>query len=519
MAGAKPKAPVRSRAVKPPRAIAWLAETLAGLPDAALITRDRWEAGGAEIFFANAMFGTLTGYAPEELVGRSTLILHGAKTDLLGPGSSRSPLTGRLEASEGWLYRKNGTPFYAAWDSSAIRHQGKEAGARLFIYRDASEVKRLQQALQHSQKLDTVGQLASGVAHDFNNLLSIINGYCEIMSGKLAGAAAAQKDLQEIHRAGLKAAGIARQILEFSRRSETEVRAVNANTLIREIADILRRVVGDAVRVELRLDSDLGNMRIDPTQFQQVLLNLCFNARDAMPAGGKLTLHTTRREFGPGRPPPPGFRPGPCVLVEISDTGAGMDAAVQRRIFEPFFTTKPHGTGLGLPTVQGIVRQAEGVITVRSEIGAGTTFEIFLPETPEPEQLFSTALAPLPATRGTEPVWLIDSNEVLRKMVSGILSVDGYVLREFPSPEDAVAAIAAARTLPQLLLVDSNTPAAVDLARKLREKQNRLKVLSTAVDPPTRALKEFPAKNLAHLPKPFAISALLRAVRALLDAR
>ncbi len=519
MARAQPKTPARPRVVKPPRAVAWLAETLAGLPDAALITRDRWEGGGAEIFFANDRFGLLTGYAPAELVARSTLIFHGAKTDLLTPGSSRAPSPARLEAGEGWLYRKNGQPFYAAWDSSAIRHQGREVGARLFIYRDASEVKRLQEALQHSQKLDTVGQLAGGVAHDFNNLLSIINGYCEIMSGKIAAVPAAQKDLQEIHRAGLKAAGIARQILEFSRRQETEVRAVNANTLIREIADILRRVVGDAVRVELRLDSGLGNMRVDPTQFQQVLLNLCFNARDAMPAGGKLTFHTSRREFGPGRPPPHGLRPGPCVSVQVTDTGAGMDEAVRRRIFEPFFTTKPHGTGLGLPTVQGIVRQAEGAITVTSTPGAGTTFEIFLPETPEPEQLFSTALAPLPATRGTEAVWLVDPNDVLRKMVAGILSVDGYQVREFPAPAEAIAALTGTPALPQVLLLDSSASSAGELARKLRDRQRQLKVLSMSVDPPGRTLKDFPGKNLAHLPKPFAISALLRAVRVLLDTR
>jgi PAS domain S-box-containing protein len=517
MARAQPKTPARPRQVKPPRAVAWLAETLADLPDAALITRDRWEGGGAEIFFANDMFGALTGYAPGELSGRSTLIFHGSKTDLLAPGSSRAPSPGRLERGEGWLYRKSGAPFFAAWDSSPVRRQGKEVGARVFIYRDASEVKRLQDALQHSQKLDTVGQLASGVAHDFNNLLSIINGYCEIMSGKLAAVPAAQKDLQEIHRAGLKAAGIARQILEFSRRPETEVRAVNANTLIREIADILRRVVGESVRVELRLDSGLGNMRVDPTQFQQVLLNLCFNARDAMPQGGKLTLHTSRKEFGLGNHPPQGLRPGPAVSVQVTDTGSGMDEAVRRRIFEPFFTTKPHGTGLGLPTVQGMVRQAEGVITVKSAPGAGTTFEIFFPETPEPEQLFSTALAPLPVTRGTESIWLVDPNDGIRKMVAGILSVDGYRVREFPTPAEAMAAIAGTQPLPQVLLVESGTSSAGELARKLREKQNHLKVLSMSVDPPARTLKEFPAKNLAHLPKPFAISALLRAVRVLLD--
>jgi PAS domain S-box-containing protein len=491
-----------------PAELMFLAEALSALPDAILLTRGNWSAGGAEIVWANPAFCQFSGYEARELAGQNTRMLHGPKTELLAP-AAKNPAAG-----ESWLHRKDGGPVYAAWNFSPVTHEGHDTGFLLGLYRDMSETRRLQEALLHSQKLDTVGHLAGGVAHDFNNLLSIINGYCEIMSGKLAGAPAAQKDLQEIHRAGLKAAGIARQILEFSRRHETEARAVNANTLIREIADILRRVVGDAVKVELRLDSDLGNMRIDPTQFQQVLLNLTFNARDAMPQGGRLTIRTGRHQGGTA-----GLPTGDFLSVRVTDTGAGMDESLQTRIFEPFFTTKPHGTGLGLPTVLNIVKHAGGAVSVHSAPGRGTTFEIILPETPEMEQLFSAPLGALPATQGTERIWLIESDDVLRKMVAGILSVDGYTVRDFATPAEVLAGGVAAEEPPQLLLVDCGANDALELVRRLHGRNPLLKLLSFSVDSPVGQLPEFSSKSLAHLSKPFALSTLLRLARGLLDNR
>ncbi|MBI2518017.1 MAG: PAS domain S-box protein [Opitutae bacterium] len=491
-----------------PAELTLIAEALSALPDAILLTLDNWSTGGAEIVWANPAFSQFSGYSAAELAGHNTRVLHGPKTELLAP-AVKNPAAG-----ESWLHRKDGTPVYATWNFSPVTHEGRETGYLLGLYRDTSETRRLQEALLQSQKLDTVGHLASGVAHDFNNLLSIINGYCEIMSGKITGVPAALKDLQEIHRAGLKAAGIARQILEFSRRHETESRAVNANTLIREIADILRRVVGDAVKVELRLDSDLGNMRIDPTQFQQVLLNLTFNARDAMPQGGRLTIRTGRHQGGTA-----GLPAGDFLSVRVTDTGAGMDEALQARIFEPFFTTKPHGTGLGLPTVLNIVKHAGGAVAVQSAPGRGTTFEVILPETPEMEQLFGAPLGALPATKGTERIWLVEADDVLRKMVSGILTVDGYAVRDFAAPADVPLAGAEAPEPPQLLLIDCGSYGALDLVRRLHDRNRLMKLLSFSVDSPVGRLPEFSSKALAHLPKPFALSTLLRLARGLLDNR
>ncbi len=506
MARTKPPSPLpRRNSATPfanlPRELSSLTGALSALPQAALLTRDRWEEGGVEIIWANSACAALTGYTAGQLSGRNTRLFHGLKTEL---GTGDWPASG-----EGWLHRRDSDAFYATWNFSPVRHGRKATGYLLALYRDTSETHRLQEALLHSQKLDTVGQLAGGVAHDFNNLLSIINGFCEILSGKLAAVPAARKDLQEIHRAGLQASGIARQILEFSRRQETEARVVNANTLIREIADILRRIVGDGVAVELRLASDLGNMRIDPTQFQQALLNLCFNARDAMPRGGKLTIRTCRVAENGG-----GAIPTGRVAVQITDSGTGMKPGIRRRIFEPFFTTKPHGTGLGLPTVLGIVNRAGGSITVQSKPGAGTTFELCFRETAEAEQVFSpVTLSALPATGGTETIWLMEADEVLRKMVAGILTADGYVVSEFSQPADIPDTGA-----PALLMVDCGASTAGALAHRVHARNPQLRVLSLSVESPAAALGDFPSRTVTHLPKPFAMSALLRAVRGLLDA-
>jgi len=482
---------------------------LESLPEAALITRDKWEGAGVEILAANTRFATLCGYGVAELVGRNTRLLHGPKTEVLTPRAGRAA-TERLLAGEGWLYRHDGTAFFAGWNFSPLGE-----GLLVAVFRDLSEVRRLQEAMFHSQKLDTVGQLTGGVAHDFNNLLSIINGYCEIMSAKLTAVPAAQKDLEEIHRAGQKAARLARQILEFTRRQETEARVVNPNTLIREIADILRRVVGEAVKVELRLASDLGNTRIDPTQFQQVLLNLCFNARDAMPQGGKLTVRTANHTQSA---PSADLRAGDYVMLQVTDTGTGMDEATLARMWEPFFTTKPHGTGLGLPMAFAVVKSCEGRITVRSKPGVGTTFEVLLPETPEPEQVYSTMIPALPGARGSEVLWLVEEDEVLRKMVSGILAVDGYKVREFSTIAGAIAGVGKG-SAPHLLLIDAGVADAVKLIHLLAAKCPRLRVLAVSVDSPASALRDFPPRSFAHLPKPFALSTLLRSVRGLLDAR
>ena len=502
-----------ARATKSPAATPAQLAAVAALPDPAIITRDQWEKGGVEIIYANPGFCQLTGYSAAELVGKNTRLLHGPKTDLAllqhgQPGHQRS--------GEGWLCRKDGTPFFARWNFS-LPATGPD-GQLVALYHDQSEVKRLREALLQSQKLDTVGLLASGVAHDFNNLLSVINGYCEILSGKIARVPGAQKDLDEIHRAGLKAAAIARQILEFSRRQEMEVKVINYNTLIREITEIIRRVAGEAIELELRLDSDLGNARIDPTQFQQVLLNLCFNAREAMPRGGKLAIRTYNHQVSTAADRRAAeMQPGLYAVMRVTDTGHGMEPGTLGSIFQPFFTTKLRGTGLGLATVLGIIRQHDGHIAVQSTPGQGTAFEVFLPETPEPEQIIPVKLASLPVTRGTETLLIIEEDEVLRKMIAGILATDGYNVTDVATADAAATIIAGSGLKPQLVLANCDARA-VALMHKLHAKNPALRLISVSAESPAAALPEFSPKAVVHLPKPFALSKLVLSVRTLLDA-
>jgi CheY-like chemotaxis protein len=271
--------------------------------------------------------------------------------------------------------------------------------------------------------------------------------------------------------------------------------------------------------VELRLASDLGNARIDPAHFQRVLLNLCFNAHEAMPRGGKLTIHTcNHRVTGPADRRVPEMRDGLYTVMQVTDTGLGIEPVALKNIFEPFFTTKVRGTGLGLPTVLGIVRENGGHIAVQSRLGAGTTFEIFLPETAEPEQTSVTKLGTLPAMRGTESVLIIEADDILRKMIAGILATDGYRVTEAATIDSAAAAITQTGLSPQLVLLHSHTKAGAALVRRLHAANPRLRVISTSANSPGTLLPDFPAGALVHLPKPFALSTLLLKARGLLDA-
>lgn len=486
---------------------------IAHLPEAAIISIGGWSNGGTGILYCNDAFCRLTGYVAAELEGLNSRLLHGPRTDLAGLRLARQPGHAPDEGSgEGWLYRKSGAEFFARWNFRPLNTTPD--GPMIVVFHDHSEFWRQREALLQSQKLDTVGLLASGVAHDFNNLLSVINGYCEILMPKVANQPEVEKEVKEIHRAGLQAAAVARQILEFSRRQDTEPTVVNFNTLIREVSEILRRVCGDSIELELRLASDLGNTRINPTHFQQVLLNLCFNARDAMPSGGRLVLRTYNHTIvTPLRASRPALGAGSHVALEVTDQGTGMTPAVLGRIFEPFYTTKVHGTGLGLAISQGIVRQAHGHIAVRSTPGQGTTFEVLLPETAEPEQPTLATLERLPATAGTEAVLLVEREDTLRRMIAGILATDGYSVTEAATPDEA----ARRGPSPQLVIADLDHAPARTLVAQLQAAHPGLKLIDVGERAPV--LPDFAPNAVAHLPKPFALSALLQQIRALLDAR
>ena len=476
---------------------------------------------GLKILFVNGSFCAMTGHAADELIGQPHGLLHADPTDIerlrrwlprARPGES---LTG-----EGFLQRGDGGTISAAWSIDPLFNARGRLTHVIATYRDQTEKRRLQEALVHSQRLDAVGRLAGGVAHDFNNLLSVINGYCEMLAAHVAANPQALREVAEIHNAGRKAAALTQQLLAFSRRQPFNACILNLNTLVRENAEILRRLLGTAGQLELELAADLPNVRTDPAQFQQVLLNLVLNARDALRDNGRIVVSTALRDVRPEQNRrATDVPPGRYAVLTVSDNGTGMDAETQKHLFEPFFTTKPEGkgTGLGLALVYGVVQQSGGYIWARSALLVGSTFEVVLPATAEPVADAPPAIAPLTSLRGSENVLLIEEDDVVRKMVAGILTADGYRVAAADSFANAGRDVAAMR--PVQLLIGPMVGDADKYVRRLVEMHPGLRVLCTGQGEECRTpLPWLPAERQAMLTKPYALSELLRAARTLLDA-
>lgn len=517
------KKTTRTAPARSPVPPALLAAALRAQGDGVVISRIGRDASRPKIVFANDSFLAMTGCTLAELTERPQLALHADKGDLAKLREwSRKAEPGRLLSGEGYLLRRDGSTLYSTWNFSAVPNPRGRPVHLITSYRDTTEKRRLQEALVHSQRLDAVGRLAGGVAHDFNNLLSVINGYCEMLAAQVADRPQALREVNEIHRAGLRAATLTRQLLAFGRRQPMDARVINFNRIVQDNAEIMARLIGSAGRLELQLAKDLGNVRADPTQFQQVLLNLVINARDALRDRGVITISTSNREIKPGlNRRVTDAPPGRYVSLAVTDNGTGMDAETQKHLFEPFFTTKPEGkgTGLGLALVYGIVQQSNGYILVRSAVLAGSTFEILLPEAREPEQAAAIAkpIAPLPATRGHETLLLIEEDAVVRKMVSGMLTADGYRVLSAAAPDEA-ADLARQSDRPVELMIGALEDAGEALARELHQMDADLRLLCIGNHGEATGVDWLPANRQATLTKPFALSEVLRSVRALLDA-
>lgn len=325
---------------------------------------------------------------------------------------------------------------------------------------DITDRRQIEEQFRQSQKMESVGRLAGGVAHDFNNLLTVINGYSELVLASLPENVPLRAPIEEVRKAGERASSLTRQLLAFSRRQLLQPQVLDLNALVRDTERMLRRMIGEDVRLHTVLAADLSPIQADPGQITQVLLNLAVNARDAMPNGGQLTLETSNvtldEEYAASNPD---SRPGSFVQLAVSDNGVGMDPETQEHLFEPFFTTKPQGvgTGLGLSTVYGIVTQSGGWIRVHSQKSAGTTFKIFLPPAAAPV----TAPQPSPAVRGELPqgtVLVVEDQESVRRLTSEMLALLGLRVLEAGSGSQALA-LADAHTGPiDLLLTDVVMP-------------------------------------------------------------
>jgi two-component system cell cycle sensor histidine kinase/response regulator CckA len=386
------------------------------------------------------------------------------------------------------------------------------------------ERKRLEQQLRQAQKMEAIGQLAGGIAHDFNNLLGVIIGYSEMLLEQMEGDAPTRKPAEEINRAGKRAASLTRQLLAFSRRQVLEPKVMSLNVAVTEVEIMLQRLIGEDVNLQTSLDPAIGSVKADPGQIEQVILNLVVNARDAMPRGGKLLLETSNVELD-GRATklhPPMFA-GQFVVLTVTDTGIGMDSETQAHIFEPFFTTKElgKGTGLGLATVYGVVRQSGGFVRVHSEPGQGAQFKVYLPLVQDTVETRENRSGHVTNDFGTETILLAEDSEPLRELICMILRNHGYTVLE---AGDGAAALRIANQHSgpiHLLVTDVIMPGigGHELSESLKSMRRDLRVLYVSgYTDDTMMRHGVSDANVAILPKPFTPKDLTRKVRDVLDA-
>jgi signal transduction histidine kinase len=390
--------------------------------------------------------------------------------------------------------------------------------------RAEEERSRLEAQLLQSQKLESIGRLAGGIAHDFNNLLTVINGYSELAIQLLRESDPLRSSLQEIHTAGERAAKLTRQLLAFSRRQVIAPRPLNVNQVIDQVRNMMQRLVGDDIEVVTKLSPAVRTVMADEGQLHQVLLNLTVNARDAMPGGGQLVIGTERVELD--RSPADvwtEFRPGPYLLLTVADTGTGMDAETLQHMFEPFFTTKAEGkgTGLGLATVYGIVRQSGGWIRAESQPGGGSTFQMYLPEADIAGPVIEGAPAAATMSRGTETILVAEDHGGVRSLIVGILEDRGYKVLEATTGDDAVQLAEHHAGSIDLLVSDIQMPRinGRELAKRLRQLRPGVRVLFVSgYQESTSGEPILAAPGVSLMAKPFAPVELAAKVRELLDA-
>jgi PAS domain S-box-containing protein len=377
--------------------------------------------------------------------------------------------------------------------------------------------------IRHAQELEAVGQIAGGLAHDLNNLLDIILKCCEILDGQPALPEASQRLIQEIHDAGRSAQNLTDRLLAFSRGQVVQRVAVNLNESVSRMESMLRRLVSDGIELVTLPGRNLGSVNADPSQLEQILMNLAANARDAMPRGGKVIIETANVDIDEGNAGQyPSMRPGRYVMLSVSDTGTGMAPEIQSRIFDPFFTTKPfgQGTGLGLSTVFSIVEQSGGAISVHSQPGAGATFKIFFPRPERALEIVKPAKSE-PAQGQAETILLVDDAGSLRGLIRRLLEEAGYTVLDSGDPAVALR-IAEGHPGPiPLLITDVVLPGfnGSELAARVTAERPETKVLYVSgYNDDSIAPSSAPGHNSGFLKKPFTQDELLKKVRQLLDS-
>ncbi len=421
--------------------------------------------------------------------------------------------------------RKDGSAVWTLENAALLADEGAGEVIVEGTVTDITDRKHLEEQLRQSQKMEAIGQLAGGIAHDFNNLLTTVLGYSNMALDQLSPHEPLREEIEEIQKAGERAANLTRQLLAFTRKQLFEPRVLDVNALIAEATRMLGRLIGEHIRLVMQLDPSLGSVKGDPGQIEQVLVNLVVNARDAMADGGALTIRTQNADVDAGNARLHfGAPAGRYVVLSVVDTGVGIDPEIQKRIFEPFFTTKekPQGTGLGLATVYGIVRQSGGHVFVASEPGRGSTFAIYLPRVEAEIESAAVGVAPAAPGRGSETILLVEDEAPVRDLTRRCLEQRGYAVLQAASAEDALEVLAQHGGHVDMLLTDVVMPGASgpELARRLTAERPSLQVLFVSGYPDdSPASAGMLEAGTAFLQKPFTADTLAHKVRSVLDAQ
>jgi PAS domain S-box-containing protein len=475
------------------------------------------------IQYVNPAFSQITGYSREEVLGQNVRILKSGEQDAsFYQGLWGTILKGQIWHGELVNRRKDGSLYTQEMNIAPVRNERGEITHFIATQQDVTARKGLELQLWQAQKMEAVGRLAGGVAHDFNNLLTIINGYSQLIVEGLEPNSTLKPLATEVQKAGERAAGLTRQLLAFSRRQVLAPEILDLNVVITNIEKMLRRLLGEDIEFRTLCDPALWHVRADRGQVEQILMNLVVNARDAMPQGGRLTIETSNAQLDAAYPRSHAHViPGHYALLLISDTGIGMDSVTQARIFEPFFSTKEHGkgTGLGLATVYGIVKQSGGYIWVYSEPGRGTTFKVYFPRVEGEAEPRRPTPAQAESRPCTETILVVEDEPAVREFAARVLQSNGYKVLVASNPEEAVGVSDQYKETIHLLLTDVVMPmlSGRQLVDHLAFSRPEMKVLyMSGYSDDTIVHRGVTREGAAFLEKPFTPKGLLRRVREVL---